>query len=130
MTESISEERLAEFEWHARNTQGSWTPEPVLELITEIRRLKEEVERLREALETESVREYIRSLTWTDEATEYEKTLVGGNLLGFAAHVRLLTQESGEALGEQKVSRPHEEKRVGYEQTIQPTTLPLVPEKD
>ena len=54
------------------------------ELLDEARR---QVRSLREAVSLEAVEIYIQRLTWT-VATEDEKTLVIGNLRGFAAAIR------------------------------------------
>ena len=36
----------------------------------------------------DEVREYINTLPWTDDATDHEKTLVGGNIIGFVSWLR------------------------------------------
>lgn len=39
-------------------------------------------------LSNSAVEKYIQSLTWSPEATDHEKTLVAGNIRGFAAKIR------------------------------------------
>lgn len=41
----------------------------------------------------ERVEDYIRSLPWSTEAGEYEKTLVAGNLRAFVSYLRTQQQE-------------------------------------
>lgn len=53
----------------------------------EIDQLLGKIESLTEALSPDSVEEYIKSLCWTKEASDYEKTLVAGNIRAFAATI-------------------------------------------